>query len=67
MADKLLFVTIVVPCGTIYIAVDIDLVWAVLGRIPCNRDVKEVPRGVICTGVLASEDIRVIWFHILKI
>ena len=67
MADRLLFVTIVVPCGTIDIAVYIDLVWAVLGRIPCNRDVKQVPRGVISTLLLASEDIRVIWFHILKI
>ena len=59
MVYQLLFVKIVMPCGTIYIAVDIYVVWAMLGRIPCTRDMKQVPRGVISTGLLASEDVRV--------
>ena len=46
---------IVMPSGTVDVAVDIDIVWAVLGRIPCKANANRVPGGVACTDGLVSE------------
>ena len=59
----LLFVIIMVPHGIIVVTVEVEVCWAVLIRIPCNRAVQRVPGGVFCTGGLASEGVRVIWYH----
>ena len=45
----LLFATIVIPHGTV--AVDVDVARDVSRRNPCNRDVKQVPVGIVCNGV----------------
>ena len=53
-AEHSLFATIVIPHGTVDVAVDVDVDWAVLDSITCDRAVKRVPGGVVCTGRLAS-------------
>ena len=55
-ADRLLFATIVMLYGTVDVAVDVDIVCAVLGR-KCNRAAKRVPGGVFYTRELASEGV----------
>ena len=59
--EHLLFENIVMLRGTLDVAADVDIVWAVSGMIPCNGDTNQVPGGVVCTGVLASVVVWVIW------
>ena len=59
-AERSLFVTIVMQRRTVYV----DVVQSVPGRIPCNRSVKRVPGGVVCTGILVSEGDQLIWSRI---
>ena len=49
-----LFAKIVMLPETVDVAISVDLVLAVFGRIPCNGAVKQVFGGVVCTGRLAS-------------
>ena len=57
----MLFTTIVVIYGTIDITIDTGQ--DMLGRIPCNRTVKQVPGGVICIIGVASGGVLVVWSH----
>ena len=63
MVERLLFTTIMVPCKTVDITVDVDLGRAVSDRITCNGAVEQVPGDVICTGRLASEGVWAIWSY----
>ena len=51
---------IVTPRSTVDVAVDVDVGRDVSGRIPCNGYEQWVLGGVVCTGGLASEGVRVI-------
>ena len=62
-ADCLMFVTIVVPCRTVDVTIDVEVGRAVLGRISCNRSVKRFPGDVIRTNGLANEGVQVIWYR----
>ena len=53
--------TIVLSHSNIDITVHVDVGWAVLGRIPCNGVVKQVPGGVVRIGGMASEGVSFIW------
>ena len=50
-----MFASIVMLCGTIDIDLYIHIVRAVLGRITCNRDMKRIPPGVVCTSGWANK------------
>ena len=52
-----MFATIVVPRRAVDVTVDVDVGWSILGSIPCNRAVKQVPGGVNFTSGLVSEGI----------
>ena len=48
-----LLAMIVALHGTICLSMIVDLDMAILGRIPCIRDMKRVPWGIGCTIILA--------------
>ena len=56
-----LFMLIVTPRGTVDVAVEVDIGCALLVRVPCNRAVKRVPKGVFHTDKYASEDVQFNW------
>ena len=50
--------------GTVEIAVDINIDWAVSDRIQYIRSVKRFPGIIVCTGRLVSGDGRDMWYLI---
>ena len=62
-AEHLLSEIILMPCGTVDMGIDVYVDSAVPDRITCNRANKRVPGGIVNTGGLASEGVRVIWSH----
>ena len=54
-----MFATIMTPRGN----VDVDVGRDVSERITCNGAAKRVPGSIVCTGELASEGVRVIWYR----
>ena len=58
-----MLVMIMTPRGTVDLDLSLDICWAVLGRITCNKSKQQVPGGVVCNNRLASDIVRVIWYH----
>ena len=59
--ERLLFMTTVMLRRTVGVAVDVDVVWDVSVRVPCNGAVQRVPEGIVSNVGLVSEGVQVTW------